>query len=662
MGYGAEGNTDKNEDTQPTVPNESTVVPEQPKPQQQPQPQYTEQPAPQQHTKAPNEGVNMGQKHNRNFMEMLGNPAAWAGRGERTHSSDSRAVAFRNAFRTKYEELKKDTSVILSVDFAIYDGDFVNGQNLSSVVAHAKIETNGGIVTVIRPMLVAVKRERRNSRTANYNNLQVTVDQRTQDLASGNYYSKVSDFIARTVPNSGRIVSAGILELPVSLDPTDEETITNILIDNEQRLYDAVSTANDESRITLQALAQTKAQLAITPVYGRNITRTVTGRPVRSDVTVSLNANFRTGQPQGGYQGNQQDNMTSLELNSLSGFIDLVPFRAPMQSPIGITNPMDMQCFNAYFVITNVRQGDVSKPNQMEAFCMSLAQMYYITANGSWIQAVGPTFGEGRNINDPTAIGYWVAAKRFSDNGKDITDMGVIQQLLKTYLTGDPTSPVPALGFMMDINPTGENAALELPLLEIALQTSNAASATKYIVSAMDNLTGGRFSSIYNPTGPLVRFTGDLVSLGEYVGQDGQKRDVRDMGYLPMLNLTDGNQEDFRQWFDTTKPSNTPQELLRIRESVEKRYLGTNCEFDGYAYRVQFDAEFVTAVYKAIVGCGVSIVVQDNGAQNQQAYFGNPALTAGMVNGMASSGWVNQNQANSFSQNQSLYGGNVQYY
>ena len=657
MGYGANGNdTNKNENTE----QQDTT---QAKPEQ-PQPQQFDQTPPHQ-TKARKEGVNMGQKqtgNNRNIMEMLGNPAAWAGRGERTHSSDSRAVAFRNAFRTKYEELKKDTSVILDVDFAIYDGDFVNGQNLSSIIAYAKIETNNGVVTVIRPMLVSVKRDRRSSRTANYSNIQVTVDQRPQDLAAGNYYSKVADYIARNVPNVGSVRSAGILELPVSLDPTDEEAIANILIDNEQRLYDAVSTAKDESRITLQALAQTQAQLAITPVYGRNTTHTVTGRPVRSDVTVSLNANFRINQQQGGYQGNQQDNTASVELNSLSGFIDLVPFRAPMQSPIGITNPLDMQCFNAYFVITNARQGDVSKPNQMESFLLSLAQMYYITANGSWLQAFAPTFGEGRNTNDPTAMGYWIASKRFSDNGKDITDMGVIQQLLKTYLTGNPTSPVPALGFMMDINPTGENAALELPLLEIALQTPKAEQAAKYIIEAMNNLTGGRFTSVYNPTGPMVKFTGDLVSLGEYVGQDGQKRDVRDMGYLPMLNLTDGNQEDFRQWFDTTKPSNTPQELLRIRESVEKRYLGTSCEFDGYAYRVQFDAEFVTAVYKAIVGCGVSIVVQDNGAQNQQAYFGNPALTAGMVNGMASSGWVNTNQNGAFNMNQNLYGGQSTYY
>lgn len=612
----------------------------------------------------------------RDIMEQLTNPSAYLGRGERSHSSDPRAVAFRNAFRTKQEQLLVDNPNSLKIDFSIMDADIISGQNMATIVAYSTITTNDNRrITIVRPMVVNIKRDRRTTRQVNFRQGSVQIDQRPQDLAMSDYATKVADYVGRLVVDYGSIANAGIFELPTSLEPTDEDTITNILVDNETRMLDAVSRHNDTQRITLAGFAKANASLVITPEYGNKVKKTVAGVPVRSDVTITMAARIRNNrqaqQPNQQYQyGQQQDNMTNIELNSLSGYIDTIPFRSPetQQNQMfpGMTNYQDLQCFSAFFVITHSTQGDVTVPNQMESFLTSLSNMFAITANGSWLQTYAPTFDGSRNLNDPTAIGYWVNGSRFTDNGKEITDMSTIQYLLKMYLKGEPSNSVPSIGFMMDINPAGDNALLELPFLEVAMNTKNAPAAASLIVKAADNLTGGAFSRYFKdangniPT--IASYTGMQVSLGEYTA-NGDKRDPRDMSNLALLNLTEGNKQDFRTWFDTTDAS-MPADIMRVlREAADKRYTGPNTEFNGFAYRVHLSAAFVTALYKATRECGVEISIQDSNYQNQQMYFGNAALANGLVGTTASLGMVNQGQSWN-NQPQTIYGGfnNNMYY
>lgn len=606
----------------------------------------------------------------RNPIEMLTNTIAYVGRGERSHSSDPRAVAFRNAFRTKQEQLLIDNPKSLKIEFSIMDADIISGQNMATIVAYATIKDNSGKrVTIVRPMVVNVKRDRRTTRQVNFRQGTVQIDQRPQDLAMSDYATKVTDYIARIVADYGTIANAGIFELPVSLDPADDDTITDIMIDNETRMLDAVSRNNDTQRVTLSALAQTKASLVVTPEYSNKVKKSIAGTPIRSDITVTMSARIRNNRQaqntQDPYQyAGQQDNMTNIEMNSLSGFIDTIPFRSPetQQNPMfpGAVNYQDLQCFSAFFVITHSTQGNASIPNQMESFLLAQSNMFGITANGSWLQTYAPTFDGSRNLNDPTALGFWINGSRFTDNGKEITDMSTIQYLLKMYLKGDQANPVPSIGFMMDINPTGDNALLELPFLEIAMGTKNAASATRFIISAADNLTGGVFSRHFvNAQGNAPRiatYTGMQVSLGEYVSSNGDKRDPRDMSNLAMLNLTEGNKEDFRAWFDTTDCS-MPSDLMRsLREATDKRYTGPNTEFNGYASRIQLSAAFVTALYNATRESGVEIAFQDSNYQNQHMYFGNAALANGLVGSTASVGVPGQGPTWN-NQPQTIYGG-----
>lgn len=304
--------------------------PQQPKPQPQPNAQTQQQQKP-----AKEEKPHMNNQHQQEFdpMDLLINQSAALGRGERSHSSDPRATAFRNAFSTAYENQRNNGECALDVQFVIMNADIISGQSLSTIVAYTTIDTRDGKrMTVFRPMVLNAKRDRRTSRQIQFNQTSVQIDQRPQDLARTDYVSKVGAYVARIVPNFGTVVNAGIFELPTSLDPSDEDAVARILIDNETRMQDAVSYAADTRRLTLSDLARTKASLVVTPEYGNTVKTTVAGSPVRADVTVTMSARVRStqqAQPQQNMPNQyQQDNMVTIELNSLSGFIDTVPYRA----------------------------------------------------------------------------------------------------------------------------------------------------------------------------------------------------------------------------------------------------------------------------------------------------------------------------------------------
>ena len=623
------------------------------------------------------------QRAPRDLKEILTNPSAYLGRGDRSYSSDSRAIALRNAFRVTQEKLVESNGADLkNIKFDIMDADVLNGQSMTTIVAYGSMLTaQNEKVTIVRPMLVSIKRDRRTSRQIMFNQRNVVIDQRPQDLVMTDYVAKVGNFVARRVENYGKIVNAGILTLPVSLDSTNEEVIEGLLVDNETRMLDAVSTLNDNTRMTLKSLKDLGAQLVVTPEYENKVKKTITGMPVRSDVTITMTARVRPNQQNGQQQQNfnnqnHQDNVTNIELCSLSGFIDLIPFRAAgqQQQPGMFGNNIQslesLQCANAFFVITHSEQGSEARPNQMESFLMSIGNMFRVTSNGSWLSNFAPKFDGSRNLNDPTALGYWITGTRFTEtDNKPITDMNSIQQMLKLYLKGDVNARVPSIGFMMDINPTGDNALLELPFLEVALNTPNADKAAKMIIRAADNLTGGLFSpeftklcSMNKSNGRIISYTGNQISLGEYTSDTGNKRDVRDMSNLAMLNLTEGNTQDFRAWFDTTDCSMDPSVMRVIRESVDKRYAGTNTDFDEFCYRCNFSVEFVVALYNAIENSGAQIQFQDSNYQNQQMYFGNMALSNSVINQTANAGMVNPGQQWSGNVGNIYGGNNTMYY
>jgi len=551
----------------------------------------------------------------RNGMGSLNQHLRRSGSYDRSESRSSEALRGLQESRRMALE-----SQALGDDFELvrFDRD-ANRVGLPSILIIKSVKVSGTVYTISRTLLLEAEGIRLPARVEQHGGQRVEVPTRAQDVFNDIYWQRVSEFVRRSKGAMEMVVvDAGALVIPASFDFKDDMAISRVLISSVNRCDDVVAKLLGEEPFSIENFRRQDERLTAKIDFTGHPTQSVTDEPIRSDLMVVMNrASVQAQKVEDFYE-------RETEFNSVSGFINL-EYAPPQQNlqPQWGQQPPETQLFTPSFVITDVSQADWIQAQTPELYLLAISNAYRVTAGTAWVRSFLPTVGKsGIDARDIGALGYMTqAGQRIETKSDSFTDDDFVQ-LMTALVRPNPT-------FLMDVNPVGDHAAIENYFIDAAFEGPNQAKALQRLIQAADNLTGNRFSKHFNAKeSKLVIPYGQEVHLGYYIGDDGDKHDIRDLDVLAMLNLSKGNINDFMEWYRTLCDANIPAALrLQQREGFERQMLGKDLKITGRAVRLLLHPIFIEALDVATREAGLQVDLENvTSVMGAQRFVGNTMI------------------------------------
>lgn len=204
-----------------------------------------------------------------------------------------------------------------------------------------------------------------------------------------------------------------------------------------------------------------------------------------------------------------------------------------------------------------------------------------------------------------------------SDNFTDMNAYELIRTVVKDQLI-----------YSMDVEHGGEHSWVQKSFLMATMEDATGQKAHQAILNAANNLTNGFFSQEFNPNTKIAVHDGNRIQLGYYVDPKGERRDLREVDHLAMLNMFgETNMEIVDRYADTFDRVNEDMDLrLHYRTQILREAVG-DVHVKGYADRINFTPEFMNALITAAAKAGLSIdpsamQTQFNAAPRGNAHIG----------------------------------------
>jgi hypothetical protein len=411
----------------------------------------------------------------------------------------------------------------------------------------------------------------------------------------------VAEAVAREMPGS-KLWNADAEVVPRDFDVTDTEAVYALASNAAFACATELETRRPDFTDMNLANASKDENLTVRPAFVPQQIHNAVGQPIRSDISIDLTV----------VNGNQQDR-NALERQStvsrVNGFLDLVwapsqpaanPF-APFQA-----GPVSFQRYVTRFVMTNMMmQAASTLPMQLMALVTALS----LRENNAWIQGFRPQPFSGGDVdlNDIGAIGIEVNmdpttqgqpfGKRIDTKSDSFTPANLAQLATAAIK--------PGLIFSLDVEECGPSSWYNGVFAAAAAGNQEANEA---ILNAANFLTNGQLGKYLAPGTQVCVDENNRIHNGYYVDNHGVKRDLRDLGYLQVLNLVGEKDPSIvRDWSDT---------FLRTEYSLEQRLAGRkriiqglfpSAVITGFSRRVTFDANFLDSLAKACADCGLNV-------------------------------------------------------
>lgn len=170
--------------------------------------------------------------------------------------------------------------------------------------------------------------------------------------------------------------------------------------------------------------------------------------------------------------------------------------------------------------------------------------------------------------------------------------------------------------FSMQISHMGSYAWRDNIYCRATGNDASAHEANATIMRAVDHMTGGAFSSIYVGNGRAVSFEQNLVHLGYWTDKKGNRRDVREIDFLAILNYfrtIDPRQafEKALQYCRTFLDAGT-SDIERLTERAQIVNQICNPTLTGRASIATFEPDFIKAFIQAISKVGITTHITNN--------------------------------------------------
>lgn len=546
--------------------------------------------------------------------------------------SENRSAEALRALREVGDEAIKAQQLDSSFEVIRFDRD-QHHVGLSSILVVKTVAAGGNrVVAGVRTLILDSDAIRlRPDVFYAANNQRIEIQTRPQDVFNNAYWKRLDGFIRETRgAEDMRVYDAGPLLIPSEFDFSDNLAVAQLLITSVNRCDDILGRHFGEQPLQIGSVKSPDERLSARVDFSNMPKHTITGLPVRNDIVVEMNRSANQG-------ANQEDDYYEREstLNSVSGFVNLEYTGPQPQQQMGFAQqPGQLQPIYApSFIITSVDQAGWLQATTPELYLLALSNAYRVTAGTQWARAFLPKMVKGNDPQDIGALGYLLPQNPTKwDTKTDSFSETDFANLMRDMVKPHPT-------FLIDVDPVGDKMAVEYLLEDAAYAGVNKESAKKRLVAAADALTGNRFSPKYveaNGSIPDIvvpssndRQTPCRVHLGYYEGPDGERHDIRELDVLAMLNLTEGNINDFNEWYATYHDLSIPLPLrLQRRENLERHYLSKGLKITGWAHRLMIEPKFLVALDQAVTEAGVHVQMED-----VSAVFGGQRFTGNEIVG-----------------------------
>lgn len=388
---------------------------------------------------------------------------------------------------------------------------------------------------------------------------------------------------------------AGAQVLPEELDPSDVDRVHAVVFNAFAALETLLADEVGEKPFSVKTHTVASDQFNARVDYHPFPAVTANGLPSRSDVAVLLAAK----------SGGAHDyiHATTKELARVDGFVDII-YMTQQQPVFGqvMVNPR----YAARFVITNATPLTTAVTLERELFSLLPALM--LNRNYGWAPTFRPRAGTGKEINlrDIGAIGLEMPELLGVDKPTRIpTQVSAFGD--KEFYELIRSAFLPTMVVSLDVEECGELSWLNLVFIAAA---QGNVDAQQRIVNAIDNLTNGAYRN--HSRGLLVQPGTSRIHLGYYIDDLGNRRDLRDMDYLYMLNFFSAQNaiQSLLDWQATYEDTTVPEQIRLQRRLAIMTAVNPSVKVTGYAQRVNFVGTELQAIENAVAEAGISI--QDN--------------------------------------------------
>lgn len=558
----------------------------QPQTQQQPQQDYAAQ-------------GGYGQSQQPQQRAGLGNLNSIMGRSGSYDRSESRSAEAMRGLREIAKEALESQGLIDDFEILRFDRDD-NRVGLSGILITKSVRVGGATYIAVRTLMLDSD-SRLRPRVINLGAQRIDAPTRPQDVFNDVYWNRLTEFLKRHRGTAeATVVDAGAIVIPTDFDFKDEVATGRLLVTSVNRCGDIVARISNETPFTVSNVKRPDERLTARIDFSGQPNLDIVGSPIRADIQITMNRSLASQVQEDDYYDQEET------LNSVSGFVNLEYAPTAPQQPQQMQGwgqaPAPTQLFTPTFVITDVAQADWIQARTPELYMLALSNAYRVTAGTQWVKTFLPQVGtKGIDPRDIGALGYMTQGQKKIETKSDSFTEENFVELMTALVRPTPT-------FLIDVNPVGDNAAIENYFVDAAFEGSNKQRAKQRLVQACDNLTGGAFSRHFGPANAeIVVPYQQEIHLGYYLEGD-EKQDIRNLDVLAMLNLTQGNQQDFFDWYRTYVDTSIPSVLnLQRREQMERQYLSKSLRITGRAIRLLFTPQFIESLNAATQEAGVQV-------------------------------------------------------
>lgn len=504
----------------------------------------------------------------------------------------------------------------------------------------------------VRPLLIENKQVSLKPRVITVGQERLEIPTYIADTLSDDFWTRIERCVREHVGNGQAIVAnAGYLEVPSDFDCSEKNIgdVTKLLTTSVNRCEDVLARVNGETPFNIGAFKAQNEVLTAKLDFSGTPRFNLFNEPLRSDIQVSMNRSIR---------GNAEADPfydADTQFSSVSCFVNLEYAPPAQQTGFAPTQIAETQLFTPTIVITDVRQADWIAANTPELYFLALSNAYRVTAGTAWAGVFLPDVAKKDDPRDIGAITYLDqrAGNKKTKTKSDTFTPQHFGELMFAYVRPNPS-------FLIDVNPVGENSAIENVLLLAATDGPARERAVQLLVSSLNNLTGNHFSQYFDHSkSHIVRMYGTDVHRGYYLDAREDRHDLRDLDTLAALNACDGNISEFTAWYRTMCDQSINSEIrLKQRTGYERQFLSQNLVIRGKYHRLAFTPEFILALDNAVKAAGVSVDVENvNTVYGTQRFTGNPNVTQFVVGQQASYGLGNQPGQGGYGLNVGVGGG-----
>ncbi|MNP98172.1 hypothetical protein D3C85_107850 [compost metagenome] len=479
----------------------------------------------------------------------------------------------------------------------------------SSILVCYKEAVNGQNHIAVYSLMVESSGSPLESSTVNINGGQVEVDVVPGDIyLHKSYWSVLEKFVIDSYGINALVHDGGCVIVNSETEEFTEQRFNRLLHNATQAVYTIMDNklGSVEEPFTLGEVGANDQMIARVD-FTRQHEENIVGLPVRGDIIVGMSAQTQTDAQFGLQQSRQLTRVTAyVDLMYQPAAAGFAQNQMQMGGMFQQQQPMATQMYQPRLVMTTI--DTMTDAVTMELQLLALSTALGLNRNMHWSGTFRTHKGKGNDVDlkDLGALGYEInltgdpQAKpdRLDTRSAEFGD-GEMRQLINMLIA-------PKLIYTLDIEEAGELSWIHQTFIAAANGNEDARMA---ILQAANNLTMGHFQTLFNAAAPVCYDDQDRIHLGYYYDREGNRRDLRELDYVAILNLAGKtNPKLVEAWEDTHRNTNIALEVrLDQRKAILRQLISGDIVIKGFARRVSFDNAFLDALSAAIVKSGLNV-------------------------------------------------------